>query len=230
MSHFIVASSKPWHQKGFNRISYEEFGSWQYVATEEELISSLVGEPPRYIFFLHWNWRVPRIVWQNHECVCFHMTDLPYGRGGSPLQNLILEGKTETVVSALRMVAEMDAGPIYTKRPMTLDGRAVDIYQRAGEICWEIIRWMIKCNPFPVAQEGKITHFHRRMPEDSNLPVEGELSTMYDFIRMLDAPTYPLAFLVYGDFSMEFLCAELGEDTIEARVLIRRKKNEEVDE
>ncbi len=230
MSYFIVASSKPWHREVFERISREESGSWQYVVTEEELISSLVGESPRYIFFLHWNWRVPHVIWQQHECVCFHMTDVPYGRGGSPLQNLILEGRTETKVTALRMEAEMDAGPIYAKRPMALNGRAEDIYLRAGEICWEIIQWMIKDNPSPVAQEGKVTHFHRRKPEQSHLPVEGGLSAIYDFIRMLDAPTYPLAFLDYGDFRMEFSYAELSDDTIEARVLIRRDKDKEVDE
>ncbi len=47
---------------------------------------------------------------------------------------------------------------------------------------------------------------------------------------MLDAPTYPLAFLDYGDFRLEFSYAELGDDTIEARVLIRRNKDKEVDE
>ena len=230
MPYFIVASSKPWHREAFERISREGSGSWQYVVTEEELISSLVGESPRYIFFLYWNWRVPQAIWQQHECVCFHMTDVPYGRGGSPLQNLILEGRAETKVTALRMEAEIDAGPIYAKRPMALNGRAEDIYLRAGEICWEIIQWMIKDNPSPVAQKGKVTHFHRRKPEQSQLPVEGGLSTIYDFIRMLDAPTYPPAFLDHGEFRMEFSCAELGDDTIEARVLIRRNKDKEVDE
>ena len=44
------------------------------------------------------------------------MTDLPYGRGGSPLQNLIINGHKETMMSALRCVQELDAGPIYLKK------------------------------------------------------------------------------------------------------------------
>ena len=60
---------------------------------------------PRYIFFLHWDWRVPHVIWQQHECVCFHMTDVPYGRGGSPLQNLILEG-TMTILPFNLSIAE----------------------------------------------------------------------------------------------------------------------------
>ncbi len=37
-----------------------------------------------------------------------HMTDVPYGRGGSPLQNLIARGHTSTKLTAMRMTAEVD--------------------------------------------------------------------------------------------------------------------------
>ena len=44
---------------------------------------------PKYIFFPHWSHKVPQIILDNFECVCFHTAPLPYGRGGSPIQNLI---------------------------------------------------------------------------------------------------------------------------------------------
>ena len=62
------------------------------------------------------------------------MTDVPYGRGGSPLQNLILAGHTETKLTALRMVNEMDGGPVYVKMPLKLEGAAQEIYIKAGEL------------------------------------------------------------------------------------------------
>ena len=158
-----------------------------------------------------------------HECVCFHMTDLPYGRGGSPLQNLILEEKKHTQVTALRMIEEMDAGPIYAKRPMSLEGRAEEIYLRAGNLCWEMIQWIINNDPVPEPQHGQPTRFPRRKPEQSELPLQVSLSQLYDFIRMLDAPTYPLAFIDYGDFRLEFSNPQLSENVLEARVMIRRK-------
>lgn len=218
---YIVASCKPWHWDGFERIrnKFPE-ASWIYVSTPTELEQALESNKPRYIFFLHWSWRVPHEIWANYECVCFHMTDLPYGRGGSPLQNLILAGKTETMLTALRMVEEIDAGPIYTKRSMSLAGRAEEIYNRAGELCWEIIGWMIETNPQPVPQTGEVTYFKRRRPEQSVLPKEGDLATLYDHIRMLDAPTYPLAFIEYGPFRLEFSNAEMAKDGLHARVRI----------
>jgi len=89
MTRFLVASSKPWHREEFERVSTGHAGEWHYVYNRDELTTCLEEFSPRYIFFLHWNWIVPRSILESSECVCFHMTDVPYGRGGSPLQNLI---------------------------------------------------------------------------------------------------------------------------------------------
>ena len=70
------------------------------------------------------------------------MTDLPYSRGGSPLQNLILRGHQETQIIALRCVAELDAGPIYMKRPLSLEESAYEIFVRAADVVQEMIEDM----------------------------------------------------------------------------------------
>jgi len=220
-----VASSKPWHYEGFTKIAArKENEIWRYVSTLDELHSCLMQVLPRYIFFLHWSWFVPAVVLKANECVCFHMTDVPYGRGGSPLQNLILRGKTETIVTALRMTEELDAGPVYVKKPLALNGRAEEIYLRAGELCWEMIASIIETEPIPQPQTGKVTQFFRRKPEQSVLPETGSLQDIHNFIRMLDAPTYPPAFLDYGDFRLEFSRADRTKKEIHARVVIRQKK------
>ena len=224
MNHYVVASSKPWHQVGLERICHEGPGQWIYASTREELKHALEDASPRYIFFLHWNWLVPREIWSKHECVCFHMTDVPYGRGGSPLQNLIVAGLRETKLTALRVVEEMDAGPVYAKRPMSLEGRAEDIYLRAGELSWEMIRWIIETAPAPTPQAGEVTRFTRRKPEQSVLPPEGSLEHLQDHIRMLDAPTYPLAFIDHGDFRLEFSRADMRGDALHTQVRITRSR------
>jgi methionyl-tRNA formyltransferase len=151
------------------------------------------------------------------------MTDVPYGRGGSPLQNLIMDGKTETQVTALRMTEEMDAGPVYTKRPMSLEGRAEEIYLRAGAISWDLVLWMIANKPKPIPQKGEVTLFRRRKCEQSEFPLQGELEGVYDHIRMLDAPTYPLVFIKHGSFHLEFHHADLQGDELRACVVIRKE-------
>ena len=82
-----------------------------YLRSPEELSHVRLSEiNPEYVFFPHWSWRIPESIYGNYSCVIFHMTDLPYGRGGSPLQNLIVRGHKSTQVSALKCIAELDAG------------------------------------------------------------------------------------------------------------------------
>lgn len=226
-SRYIVASSKPWHRANFDRLRTEEPGDWAWVTTESELKQAVAALAPRYVFFLHWNWLVPTELWSAYECVCFHMTDVPYGRGGSPLQNLIVRGHKETKLTALRMVDKMDAGPVYAKRLLSLEGRAEDIYRRAGDLSFEIVRWMIDATPEPVQQQGEAVLFKRRKPDQSILPDTGTIESLYDHIRMLDAPSYPLAYIDYGQFRIEFSDAQIDGNRIGASVVIRPRADVE---
>lgn len=225
---YVVATIKPWNVGAYHRHAKELPGHWHLIEGHHDLsLEALRALQPRYVFFPHWSWKVPKAILDEFECVCFHMTDVPYGRGGSPLQNLILRGQTETRVSALRMVEEMDAGPVYLKRSMSLSGRAEAIYERLADLVFDMITEMIKCGPVPKRQEGAVVKFARRGPSESRLPVAGEAIALYDHIRMLDAPTYPPAFIEWGDFRLEFCNAELAEDgSVTAQVSIRKRKEE----
>lgn len=218
MNDYIIASSKPWHKPEFSRFSEQQNGYWHWVDSPEQLAQKLENIVPRYIFFLHWNWKVPASIYENYECVCFHMTDVPYGRGGSPLQNLILAGHQTTKLTALKMVEELDAGPVYTKLDLTLDGTAEEIYIRAGQLCFDIIEHVIKLQPTPIEQQGEPTYFARRKPEQSELPKNTNLKELYNFIRMLDAPSYPLSFIQHGAVNLKFQQAKLENNTLTATV------------
>ena len=225
-SNYVVATIKPWNVGAYHRHAKELPGHWHLIEDQNGLVlDALRALQPRYVFFPHWSWKVPKAILEEFECVCFHMTDVPYGRGGSPLQNLILRGHSETRVSALRMVEEMDAGPVYLKRSMALSGRAEAIYERLADLVFDMIAEIVGCETVPKPQEGPVVAFTRRKPSDSRLPSEGEVVTLYDHIRMLDAPTYPPAFIEWGDFRFEFGDAELAKDgSVTAKVCMRRRK------
>jgi methionyl-tRNA formyltransferase len=222
---YLFVSAKPWHASEFESLR-NAGGYWEWATTPEALEEAVLRLQPRYVFFLHWSWRVPTSIWSHFECVCFHMTDVPYGRGGSPLQNLIVAGHSDTQLTALRMVEEMDAGPVYAKRLLSLAGRAEDIYRRAGALSAEIIRWILETEPTPAPQQGEAIIFKRRRPEQSALPEEGALEALYDHIRMLDAPTYPLAFVDHGKVRIEFSHAELKDGELQARVVLRARPDQ----
>lgn len=187
-------------------------------------VSALADFAPRFIFFPHWSWKIPADIYERFECVIFHMTDLPFGRGGSPLQNLIVRGLNETQLTALRCVAALDAGPIYMKRPLSLHGTAEEILLRASKLTGEMIESIVREQPTPQPQVGEPTIFSRRTPQDGDWTELDKLGKVFDYIRMLDADGYPPAFLETRHFRLEFSRASLKSDAVIADVKILRKK------
>ncbi len=221
---FIVCTVKPWNVAAYARRTPAIPGSWHLVQSHDELTPALLEKiAPRYVFFPHWSWRVPAEIIRRFECIGFHMADVPYGRGGSPLQNLIVRGHKATKMTALRMVEELDAGPVYVKRPLSLEGRAEEIFERAADLVYDMIGDIVGRDIVPGPQQGEAVVFARREPHQSLLPQDGSPSALFDFIRMLDAPTYPKAFADWGQWRIEFDRARAAGDSIEAHVVIRKK-------
>ena len=224
---FIVAAVGEWNKNKYKKLSRALPGRWYSVDSPAELNHLLLSQNlrPKYIFFLHWRWIVPKSVLDRFECVCFHMTDVPYGRGGSPLQNLIARGHKSTCLTALQMIEELDAGPVYLKKPLSLDGPAFAIYERASILSWEMIKEIIFERPKVTAQQGKPIVFRRRTPDQSLLLDGKTVEQIYDHIRMLDAPGYPKAFIETKDYRIEFDSAELNENSVQASCNIVLKRN-----
>lgn len=226
MTSYLVAGSRPWNRPIFDRLLRSQPGSWHFVGTRAELTDALEEGDWRFVFFLHWSWKVPDADVERFECVNFHMTDLPFGRGGSPLQNLLASGHDHTRLSALRMTSELDAGPIYAKRDLCLRGTAEEIYVRATEIAAEMIIDIVASEPTPTPQTGEVVDFERRTPADSALPTDVSLTALHDFIRMLDAEGYPHAHLDYGGYRFRFTRSALYGGRLRADVEITRESEE----
>jgi methionyl-tRNA formyltransferase len=215
MSNYIIASIKNWNINAFAARRAQLPGRWLIITDPLDLTIDLIRtNAPRYIFFMHWSSIVPKEILEVVECVCFHMTDVPYGRGGSPLQNLIASGHTETKLTALQMTKDIDAGPVYGKLSLSLQGSAADIFNRCAELGLELIEHIVREEPKPTEQVGEPFLFHRRTPEQSMIPTKGELVEIYDHIRMLDAETYPPAFINHGRFRITFSGARLDKTSI----------------
>ena len=201
--------------------------SFVYVNSNKELKSlNLYELSPDWIFFPHWSWKVPSEIFTEYQCVIFHMTDLPFGRGGTPLQNLILRGKTNTKICALKCEDGIDTGPIYCRRPLSLNGSAEEILRRAQLQIQDMIQEILDHNPRPKPQTGDIVEFERRKASDGDLESVSEISTAYDYIRMLDAEGYPNAYLQTSHLQFDFNNVErVGEDLI-ANVRIKRRASD----
>lgn len=180
---------------------------------------------PDYIFFMHWSWIIPEKIYSKFNCIVFHMTDLPFGRGGSPLQNLIIQGHKKTKISAIKVDGAIDTGDIYLKKDLSLIGTATEIFERSGNIIKEMIGEIIIDKIIPVKQEGTPFYFKRRKPEQSKIDDNiKDIESLYDFIRMLDAKNYPHAFLESNIFKFEFTDAKIkNENELTTHVRITKK-------
>lgn len=224
---YIVATVKPWNIEMFNKRISKYKGRWILISDQKKLTPSLIMRlKPRYIFFPHWSWLVPKEILETTECVCFHETPVPYGRGGSPIQNMIATGHIATKVSALRMEEGLDTGPVYLQRSLSLKGSAQEIFEHTASIVADMIGIIVQKNPHPKPQKGKPFVFKRRTPAQSNMAAlsHPSLERIYDLIRMLDADTYPPAFLETSGLRFEFKNARKGKEKITVRVSITKKE------
>jgi methionyl-tRNA formyltransferase len=219
---YLVVSQHPRHQALFSRLQSTLKGQWQLFSSPEQFtLEQLTTIKPKYIFLPHWSHKIPVEITEKFACVMFHMTDLPFGRGGSPLQNLIVRGIKKTQLSAFRCVEQLDAGPIYGKLPLSLSGNAHEIFNRADTLVSQLIFDIIQKDIQPREQVGEIVEFKRRTAEQGDLALLTELSDIYDYIRMLDADGYPKAFLKVGEFTLTFNNAIYDTEQVSAQVVIK---------
>jgi len=224
---YVLATSRSWNTTMVSSIpSVTDMQVVLIDKTEDLTYEKLKEINPRYVFFPHWSYIIPSEIHDNFECVIFHMTDVPFGRGGSPLQNLISRGIYETKITALKCQSGIDAGPIYMKKPFSLYGNAEEIYLRASRVVGEMISEIIKNEPDPTEQQGEIVCFSRRSPNESDIGSLTELEKVFDYIRMLDADGYPKAFLETDRFRFEFQRPSFKFNRIIADVIITQKKDE----
>lgn len=221
---YVVATSRIWYQYLPERLHDFTGEEFELITNKEDLtVDRLKKMNPKYIFFPHWSYIIPAVVYENFNCVIFHMTDVPFGRGGSPLQNLISRGIYETKITALRCVAELDAGPVYMKQPFSLYGTAEEIFMRAAKQIEKMIVSIITKEPVPIPQTSAVDCFPRRKPEDGNIAPLTELEQVFDYIRMLDAEGYPKAFLETEHFRLEFERSTFRQGKVISDVIITKK-------
>jgi methionyl-tRNA formyltransferase len=155
------------------------------------------------------------------------MTDLPFGRGGSPLQNLLERKIYKTKISAIECTHGLDTGDIYLQRDFDISyGNAENIYLRSAEIISDMIDEIIITHPKPKPQLGTVVSFKRRDASQSNIFSLSDLELIYDYIRMLDAPGYPRAFIKSKFVKYEFYNVERKNNTLRAQVEIKMVNDE----
>lgn len=225
MNTYVILSNRKWSEHLFTDLEKRVHGNWVFISDRSKVTLNYFEElQPRYIFIPNWSHKIDAEIIRKFNCVIFHETDLPSGRGGSPIQNLIARGFDETVLSSIRASDEIDAGPIYLKCKVSLLGGIEEIFLRMNKVIEGMIVQIIEEDVIPVDQEGEISLFVRRTPEESRINDLDSIEQVFDWIRMLDSEYYPKAFYENDKFIFEFSRPSMkGDKSIRADVRIIKK-------
>jgi len=140
----------------------------------------------------------PRLRALYRAALVIHASDLPRGRGWSPLVWQILEGRNDIPVTLLEAADPVDSGAIWHQVWLRFQG-----HELADEIHTALFAGELALMDFAVAnlegvqprsQTGEATHYRRRLPEDSCLDPVRSLAEQFNLLRVADPDSYPAFF------------------------------------
>lgn len=143
--------------------------------------------------------RAPTLSLFRHSLVV-HGSDLPRGRGWSPLTWQILEGESRIPITLFEAAANVDRGVIYAQTWVEFEGHELIDELRAGLM----LATRSLCNEFLVRypgilqearqQTGDATYYSRRSPADSQLSADQSIDEQFPLFRVADNSRYPTFF------------------------------------
>ena len=113
------------------------------------------------------------------------------------------------------------------KSNIFLNGKAENIYRNIEKKAVQMIKIISKRKKISFKkQKGLSSFYRRRKPFQSNISnvINKEPNRIYDFIRMLDADSYPKAYLVSGNKKFELYDVILKKRVVSGKFLIRKNK------
>lgn len=132
-----------------------------------------------------------------------HASDLPEGRGWSPLIWQILEGRHDIAVTLLEAQDPVDSGAVWAKRWLHFEG-----YELCDEINAALFAAELELMDYALAHcehiapqaqdETRASWYRRRTPEDSRLDPQRPLAEQFDLLRVADPDRYPPFFELRG--------------------------------
>ena len=158
---------------------------------------------PDFILTYGWSGYLPKKLREISPCLILHPSKLPKYRGGSPLQNQIVNEEKNSAITILIANEKIDSGPILFQKKFNLKGYLDQIFERIIKIgtigSLEIFyKYSINKLKLKKKNEKKASYYKRRLPEMSEIFLKDfknkEASYFYNLIRSLQDP-YPECFI-----------------------------------
>jgi methionyl-tRNA formyltransferase len=205
MKKILCVTYRSWATNIYNSLS-EALPDYDFkiINTKEDFELSMVYDfNPDLILWYGWSWIVPDEIIDKYISLCLHPSPLPKYRGGSPIQNQIINGEKISAVTVFKMGKGLDDGDIISQLPFSLEGDIKDIFKRMSDLGFSATFDIITKGYLLKRQDHtKATAFKRRKLKDSEITID-EIQTksaeyLHNKIRMLTDP-YPNAYIKCND-------------------------------
>lgn len=140
----------------------------------------------------------PKVLARNRRNLVVHASDLPQGRGFSPLTYQIIKGLNRIPVCLLDAAEAVDSGPVIYREWIDYEGHELigELRQKLGAMTVELCRRFMEESAAPRGepQQGEPSTYPRRRPADSVLDPEQTIAEQFDLLRTVDNDSYPAYF------------------------------------
>lgn len=172
-------------------------------STDNSYISNIQKFNPELILFYGWSNKIDKEIVSQYKCLMLHPSPLPKYRGGSPIQNQIINGEKKSAISIFIMDEGIDTGPILKQKSFNLNGSIKEIFSKIIKIGYELTNDILHEGFNPISQDhSQATYYKRRTPLDSEISIDeiknNTAEYIHDKIRMLQDP-YPNAYIKAQD-------------------------------
>jgi methionyl-tRNA formyltransferase len=146
----------------------------------------------------------PQLLSLNHHNLVVHASDLPKGKGWSPLTWRILEGDDEIPVVLFEAAEKVDDGPIYLREKLVFQGTELidEMRQDLGRTTLSLCNQFLQQYPAVIAraenQQGESSYYPRRTSADSKLDPDLTIREQFRLMRVADNARYPCFFELDG--------------------------------
>jgi methionyl-tRNA formyltransferase len=139
----------------------------------------------------------------DHDILNVHPSLLPRWRGAAPVERAMMAGDVQTGVSIMRLVAELDAGPVYAQQaePILPTDDYATLSARLQDVSVALLSQVLDTRPEPTPQpEDGITYAEKLTAEDRTLDLTRPPEENIRVVRALHPHIGARIALPSGDF------------------------------
>ena len=151
-----------------------------------------------YVFVLGYTRILPSYFNQKNKLVMvIHESNLPKGKGNSPLQWQILKNKKYISINLIKLTEKLDSGDIILKDKIILNGTELydEIREKQAKITFKLIARLLRLKKIKFKKQiGKEFFYKKRTPKDSELNPKKSIEENFNLLRIANNNDWPAFF------------------------------------